>query len=179
MARQGIIEHLENVKLKMQCINCKNKHLICLTYFTVNSVIQDLIQSPGNCKLKLLWSAIWYVCTRSGMYTYSGIWESKKCNRTYHHNDCFCLKLSKKYQWYHKVAISRLLVSSIFKDFQTIYEGEIWRLCTVTFGPKSLKLNSRPVYCSRLYGSLKYKTLSLKIVDQILVSGKILFLIRT
>ena len=48
------LEHLENVKLKMQCINCKNKHLICLTYFTVNSVIQDLIQSPGNCKLKLL-----------------------------------------------------------------------------------------------------------------------------
>ena len=83
------LEHLENVKLKMQCINCKNKHLICLTYFTVNSVIQDLIQSPGNCKLKLLWSAIWYVCTRSGMYTYSGIWELKKCNRTYHHNGYF------------------------------------------------------------------------------------------
>ena len=91
------LEHLENVKLKMQCINCKNKHLICLTYFTVNSVIQDLIQSPGNCKLKLLWSAIWYVCTRSGMYTYSGIWESKKCNRSYHHNGYFCLKLPKKY----------------------------------------------------------------------------------
>ena len=27
-------------------------------------------------------------------------------------------------------------------------------LCTVTFGQKSSKLNSRPVYCSRLYGSL-------------------------
>ena len=37
-------------------------------------------------------------------------------------------------------------------DFQTAYEGEIWCLCTVTFGPKSLKLNRRSVYCSRLYG---------------------------
>ena len=28
---------------------------------------------------------------------------------------------------------------------------EIWSLCTVNFGQKSSKLNSRPVYCSRLY----------------------------
>ena len=27
-------------------------------------------------------------------------------------------------------------------------------LCTVTFGSKSPKLNSRPVYCSRIYGTL-------------------------
>ena len=37
--------------------------------------------------------------------------------------------------------------------FQTVCEGEIWCLCTVTFGPKSIKLNSRPVYCSQLYGN--------------------------
>ena len=35
------------------------------------------------------------------------------------------------------------------------YEGEIWCLCTVTFGQKVSKLNSRPVYCSRLYGIYK------------------------
>ena len=33
----------------------------------------------------------------------------------------------------------------------TVYEGEIWCLCTVTFGQKGSKLNSKPVYCSRLY----------------------------
>ena len=38
-------------------------------------------------------------------------------------------------------------------DFQTVYEGEIWCLCTVTFGQKSSKLNSRTVYCSQLYGT--------------------------
>ena len=56
-----------------------------------------------------------------------------------------------------KVASSRLsrLNSSTFKDFQTVYEGEIWCLCTVNFGPKSSKLNSRPVYCSGLYGMCK------------------------
>jgi hypothetical protein len=37
---------------------------------------------------------------------------------------------------------------STFRDFQTVYEGEIWCLCTVTFGSK---LNSRPVYCLQLY----------------------------
>ena len=37
---------------------------------------------------------------------------------------------------------------------KTIFEGEIWCLCTVTFGPKSSKLNFRAVYCSQLYGSL-------------------------
>ena len=45
-------------------------------------------------------------------------------------------------------------VAQLFKDFQTVYEGEISCFCTVTFGPKSLKLNSGPVYCSRLYGTL-------------------------
>ena len=45
-------------------------------------------------------------------------------------------------------------VSSTPKHFQTAYEGEI--LCFVTFGPKSSKLNSRPVYCLRLYGRLKF-----------------------
>ena len=110
------LEHLENVKLKMQCINCKNKHLICLTYFTVNSVIQDLIQSPGNCKLKLLWSAIWYVCTRSGMYTYSGIWELKKCNRTYHHTMVFLFEIVQKLKWGTlslKVADQILVISNL------------------------------------------------------------------
>jgi hypothetical protein len=39
--------------------------------------------------------------------------------------------------------------------FQNVYEGEIWCLCTVTFGPKSPKLNSRSVYCLRLYSIWK------------------------
>ena len=44
-----------------------------------------------------------------------------------------------------------VLVSSTSKHFQTVYEGEIWCLCTVTFDQKFPKLNSRLVYCSRLY----------------------------
>ena len=32
------------------------------------------------------------------------------------------------------------------------YEGEIWSLFSVTFGQKSSKLNSRPVFSSRLQG---------------------------
>ena len=35
----------------------------------------------------------------------------------------------------------------------SVYEGEIWCLCTGTFGQKSSKLNSRSVYCSLLYGT--------------------------
>ena len=50
---------------------------------------------------------------------------------------------------YRKVASSRL--SRTFKDFQNVYEGKIWCLCTVTFDQKISKLNSRSVYCSRLY----------------------------
>ena len=54
---------------------------------------------------------------------------------------------------YPKVASSRLSkVSSTFSDFQKAYEGDFWCWCTVTFGQKVPKLNSRPVYCSRLYG---------------------------
>ena len=53
----------------------------------------------------------------------------------------------------HKVASSKIvLVGNTFSYFQTVYEGEIWCLCTVTFAPKDPKLNSRPVYCLRLYG---------------------------
>ena len=46
-----------------------------------------------------------------------------------------------------------VLVSSTSKDFQTSYEGEFRCLYTVTFGKNCSKLNSRPVYCSRLYGN--------------------------
>ena len=42
------------------------------------------------------------------------------------------------------------MVSSTPQDFQTVYEGEIWYLCNVTFGQKSSKLNSRLVYYSQL-----------------------------
>ena len=43
---------------------------------------------------------------------------------------------------YRKLASNRLsrLVHSIFKDFQTIYEGEIRCLSTVNFGQKSSNL---------------------------------------
>ena len=55
------------------------------------------------------------------------------------------------------------MVSSTFSDFQKAYEREIWCLCTVTFGQKVPKLNSRPVYCSRLYGmqdlKIKWRTI--------------------
>ena len=44
--------------------------------------------------------------------------------------------------------------SSTFLDFQTVYDGKIGCLCTVTFGQKSSKLNSKPVYCSQLFGIL-------------------------
>ena len=49
---------------------------------------------------------------------------------------------------YHKV-----LVNTTFNDFQTVYEGEFWCLCTVTFCQKSSKLNSRSVHCSWLCGT--------------------------
>ena len=57
-----------------------------------------------------------------------------------------------------KVASSRLsqLHSSTLKHFQTVYEAEVGCLCTVTFEPKSSKLNSRLVYCSRLYGTCPF-----------------------
>ena len=44
-----------------------------------------------------------------------------------------------------------VLVSSTPKDFQTVYEGEIWCLCAVTIGQKGPILNSSLVYCSSLY----------------------------
>ena len=47
----------------------------------------------------------------------------------------------------------KVVVSNIFSDFQKAYEAEISCLCTVTFGQKDPKLNSRPVYCFRLCGS--------------------------
>ena len=76
---------------------------------------------------------------------------------TYHRiGDLFCLDI---FQDFRKVCWNSTVksrgtarLSSPPKDFQTLHEGDIWRLCTVTFGPKSLKLNSRPVYCSQLYG---------------------------
>ena len=48
---------------------------------------------------------------------------------------------------YRKVASSRLsrLVAH-FWIFRLLMKGEIWYLFTVTFGQKSPKLNSRPVY---------------------------------
>ena len=39
-----------------------------------------------------------------------------------------------------------VLFSSTAKHFQNVYEGEIWCICTVTFGQNFPKLNSRPVY---------------------------------
>ena len=45
----------------------------------------------------------------------------------------------------------------MFSDFQKAYEGKIWCLCTVTFGQKVPTLNSRLVYCSRLYGMRNLK----------------------
>ena len=51
---------------------------------------------------------------------------------------------------YRKVASSSL--SWLVAHFQKAYEGVIWWLCTVNFGQKVPQLNSRPVYCSPLYG---------------------------
>ena len=47
---------------------------------------------------------------------------------------------------YRKVASSGL--SWLVAHFQTVYEGEFWCLCTVTFGQNGPKLNRRPVDCS-------------------------------
>ena len=52
---------------------------------------------------------------------------------------------------YHKIASSRLSRFVAHSWIFRLYEVEIWCLCTVTFGQKSLKLNSRPFYCSQLY----------------------------
>ena len=49
----------------------------------------------------------------------------------------------------HEIRSWPLFTCSIFKYFQTVYEGEIWCLCTVTFDPKGPNLNSRPVYTAR------------------------------
>ena len=46
------------------------------------------------------------------------------------------------------------MVSSTSKDFQTVYEGEIWCLCTVTFVENISKLNIRPVYSLQIYDLL-------------------------
>ena len=59
-----------------------------------------------------------------------------------------------------KSQVVNCLVSRTPKHFQTVYEGEIWCLCTVPFDPKSSKLNSRPVYCLQLYGSYKHYLIS-------------------
>ena len=52
---------------------------------------------------------------------------------------------------YHKVASSRL---SQLVTHSRIFRLGIWCLWTVTYGQNSSKLNSRPVYCSWLYGTL-------------------------
>ena len=44
---------------------------------------------------------------------------------------------------------------SAYLSFQKAYKGEMWCLCTMIFGQKVSKLNSRPVYCTRLYGIQK------------------------
>ena len=60
--------------------------------------------------------------------------------------DAFCLE-------YRKVVSSSLSWSvAYFQIFRRLMMGEIWCLCTVTFGQKVPKLNSRLVYCSQLYG---------------------------
>ena len=56
-----------------------------------------------------------------------------------------------RYLVYRKVASSRL--SQLVAHFHIVYEGEFWCLCIVTFGQNGPKLNSGPVYCSRLYGT--------------------------
>ena len=38
-------------------------------------------------------------------------------------------------------------LSWLVAHFQTVYEGESWCLCIVTFGQNGPTLNSRPVYC--------------------------------
>ena len=58
--------------------------------------------------------------------------------------------LSLKFE-YRKVASSRL---SWLVAHSRIFRLFIWSLCNVTFGQRSSKLNSRPVYCSQLYGKL-------------------------
>ena len=59
-------------------------------------------------------------------------------------------------------------VSGTTQGFQTVHEGEIWCLCTVTFGSKGPKLNSRLVYCSQLYGT---SILVYSLLDKIWISG--------
>ena len=44
---------------------------------------------------------------------------------------------------------------SAYLSFQKAYKGEMWCLCTMIFGQKFSKLNSRPVYYTRLYGIQK------------------------
>ena len=53
--------------------------------------------------------------------------------------------LSSRYRKVASSSLSRLVAQA--------YEGEIWCLCTVTFGQKVPKLNCRPVYYSRLYSN--------------------------
>ena len=55
------------------------------------------------------------------------------------------------------------MVSSTPKHFQNIFEGEIWCLCTLTFGQTFPKLNSRLVYCWRLYGIFTSKSLQIEV----------------
>ena len=67
-----------------------------------------------------------------------------------------------------------VLNSSTFYDCQTVYEGEIWCLCTVTCGQKSSKLNSIPVYCSQLYGILIVDIIIIRTITILQIHRKML-----
>ena len=70
----------------------------------------------------------------------------------------FCHLIISAVSSVYAIKLRAVSVSSTPKDFQTLYEGE----CTVTFGQNSPKLNSRPVYCSRLYGTCILTTWKIK-----------------
>ena len=57
--------------------------------------------------------------------------------------------------------MSRLVAH--FQIFRRLMKGKFDAYVLCTFGKKVPKLNSRPVYCSRLYGTYK-KTTSVRIL---------------
>ena len=99
----------------------------------------------------------------SGLYSDARS-EQRTLTAQFCNNDGLSSKIEIIYK-YHKVARSTLskLVAHL-RIFRLLMKGKFdaYVLC-VTFGQKSSKLNSRPVYCSQLYGkcrTLGYNTIS-------------------
>ena len=100
---------------------------------------------PTSSCLHSYWMPLYWMIRRVFFMFFSSTWFVKILSS---------LKIPLRFQLsikYCKVESSTISVSSIFKDFQTVYEGEIWCLCTVTFDQEIQNWIVDRSSCSRLY----------------------------